>query len=504
MAAASSLAQRRRSTELTLVVMAGLITASAYTLASLGTNAEIPARIGPLLGLLLALLAIAHLAVRLVARGADPTLLPLTFFLHGMGYVMIARLTERLAALQATWSVLAIAAFIATLVLVPRVTDLARYKWTLFAIGSVLLMLPLVPGLGRSVGGAQIWVRVGPVNFQPAEFAKLALVVFFAGYLAERRELIRSGTRRLGPLQMPEFRHIAPILVAWAFAVVVMVGQQDLGSSLIFFTLFVVMLWVATERAVVLAIGTVLFGSAAWVAAQLFSHVQTRVDIWLDPWSRPLGSGYQIVQALYGFADGGLTGAGLGRGSPRRVPAAHTDFILAAIGEEMGLFGATAVLIAYLLLIGAGLRIALGTENAFEKLLAVGLTTIVGIQGFIIMAGVVKLLPLTGVTLPLMSYGGSSLLSTYILIALLIRLSDAGARRRGEVPDTPSVQERWRAWRLRRRAARGEAVLDADAPVRAMARTPARPADPAEVLVDADGTRHDSRHDTRPDDGARP
>jgi len=487
MGAAFSLAQRRRSTELTLVVMAGLITASAYTLAALGTNAEIPARIGPLLGLLLGLVAVAHLAVRVLARGADPTLLPLTFFLHGIGYVMIARLSERLAALQATWSLLAVAAFVGTLIAVPRATDLARYKWTLFAVGSVLLMLPLVPGLGRSVGGARIWVSAGPLNFQPGEFAKLALVVFFAGYLAERRELIRSGTWRVGPLRLPEPRYIAPILVAWAFSVVVMVGQQDLGSSLIFFTLFVVMLWVATERPVVLGIGAVLFGSAAWVAAQTFGHVQTRVDIWLDPWSRPLGSGYQIIQALYGFADGGLSGTGLGRGSPRRVPAAHTDFILAAIGEEMGLLGATAVLIAYLLLIGAGLKIALGTEHPFEKLLAVGLTTIIGIQGFIIMAGVVKLLPLTGVTLPLMSYGGSSLLSTYILIALLIRLSDSGARRRGEVPDTPSAQERWRAWRLRRRIARGHhpPAMSANRPTGG-----AMPAEAGEVLIDADRTDH--------------
>ena len=458
MAGVSMIAQRRRSVELVLVIMAGLITAAAYTLAALGTNAQIPARIGPFFALLLVLIAVAHLAVRLMARGADPTLLPLTVFLHGLGYVMIARLSERLASLQATWSVVAITAFVLTLFIVQRPTDLARYKWTLFAAGSILLLLPLVPGIGRSIGGASIWVKIGPVNFQPGEFAKLALAIFFAGYLAERRELILAGTWKVGPLRLPEPRYIAPLLVAWGFSIVVMVGQQDLGSSLMFFTLFVVMLWVATERFSVLVIGLGLFASAAFIASRLFGHVQTRVDIWIDPWSRPFGSGYQIVQALYGFADGGFTGTGLGRGSPGRVPAAQTDFIFAAIGEELGLVGASAVLMAYLLLIGGGLRIALRTDNSFEKLLAVGLTTIIGIQGFIIMGGVVKLLPLTGVTLPFMSYGGSSLLSTYILLALLLRLSDTGARRLGELPDSPSPQERWQAWRLRRRIARGRSV----------------------------------------------
>lgn len=451
MTAARSVARRRRRTELVLVVMAGLITGAAYTLAALGANAEIPARIGPFLGILLALVGLAHLAVRLLARGADPILLPITVFLHGIGFVMIARLSDRLAGLQTTWSFVAIAAFAATLFFVQRPTDLARYRWTLFFAGMILLVLPLVPGLGYAVGGARIWVRFGPINFQPGEFAKLALAIFFAGYLAERRELIAASTWKVGPFHLPELRYIAPILVAWGFSILVMVGQQDLGSSLMFFTLFVVMMWVATERVGYLVLGTVLFSGAAVVAWQIFDHVQTRVDIWIDPWSRPFGSGYQIVQALYGIADGGITGTGLGRGNPNTIPAASTDFIFAAVAEELGMIGAACVLMAYLLFIGAGLRIAIGTEHPFEKLLAVGLTTIVGVQAFIIIGGVVKLVPLTGVTLPFMSYGGSSLLSTYVLLALLLRLSDSGARRRGELPDDPTPGERWRAWRLRRR-----------------------------------------------------
>ena len=231
----------------------------------------------------------------------------------------------------------------------------------------------------------------------------------------------------------------------------VMVGEKDLGSSLLFFALFVVMIWVATERAAYLLVGLVLFGTAAFVAWKLFGHVQTRVDIWLDPWADSLDSGYQIVQALYGLADGGITGTGLGLGSPDQVPEAQNDFIFTAIGEELGLLGASAVLISYLLIIGAGLRIAVRTENTFEKLLAVGLTTIIGVQAFIIVGGVIKLVPLTGITLPFVSYGGSSLVSNYILLALLVRLSDSSARRLRELPDDPTPAERWAAWRLRRR-----------------------------------------------------
>ncbi len=320
--------------------------------------------------------------------------------------------------------------------------------------------MPLVPGLGYSVGGAKIWVNLGPINFQPGEFAKLSFAIFFAGYLAERRELIAAGTWKIGPIRLPEPRHILPILVAWAFSVVVMVGQKDLGSSLLFFTLFVVMMWVATERASYLVLGALMFGGAAYVAWRTFGHVQTRVDIWIDPWSRSLDKGYQIVQALYGIADGGVVGTGLGRGSPDKVPEAQNDFIFAAIGEELGLIGATAILMSYLLIIGAGLRIALRTDRTFEKLLAVGLTTIVGVQAFIIMGGVIKVVPLTGITLPFVSYGGSSLLSNYILLALLLRLSDAGARRLGELPDDPTPRERWGAWRLRRHVRRHGASVE--------------------------------------------
>jgi peptidoglycan glycosyltransferase len=448
--ATSPIATARRNSELGLVVMAAAITAVAYTLAALGQNSTIPARIIPFLIALLGLLLSAHVATRLLAPGADGTLLPLAVLLNGIGYVVIARLSDRLAGLQTTWTFIGVIAFVLTLFVVQRPSDLARYKWTFLFIGAGLLMLPLVPGIGTSVGGARIWVSIGPINFQPGEFAKIALALFFAGYLADNRELIAAGTRRVGPMRIPEMRFLLPVTLAWGFAVAVMVAEKDLGSALLFFTLFTVMMWVATERAIYLIIGLGLFSVAAYTAYQLFAVVQTRVSIWLDPWSQYEGKGYQIVQAMFAFANGGTGGTGLGLGSPTKIPAAKTDYIFAAIGEEMGLIGATAVLIAFLLMIGAGLRIAVRSERAFEKLLATGLTTIIGMQAFIIIGGVVRVVPLTGITLPFVSYGGSSLLANWVLLALLIRISDANARRAGEVPDQLTVGERWEARRLRR------------------------------------------------------
>jgi peptidoglycan glycosyltransferase len=451
MPVAPRLVARRRSTELALVFMAAAITAVAYTLASLGANAVIPARLGPFLALVLLLIGVAHIAVRMLARGADGTLLPLVVLLHGIGYVMISRLDDKFARQQSLWSLVSIAAFVVTLFVVQRPSDLARFKWTFLFIGAGLLMLPMIPGFGRNINGARIWVNLGPFGFQPGEFAKLALAIFLAGYLSERRELIAASTWKIGPVRLPEMQYIAPIIVAWGFAVLVMVGERDLGSSLMFFALFVVMMWVATERVSYLVMGFVMFMIAAYVSWRLFAHVQTRVDIWLDPWKDQYGKGWQIVQSLYGIGDGGVAGRGLGRGTPNTIPYAESDFIFAAIGEELGLIGATAVLMAFLLLVGGGLRIALRTDRTFEKLLATGLTTIIGVQAFIIMGGVVKVVPLTGVTLPFVSYGGSSLLANYILLALLLRLSDTGARRLGELPDEPTPRERWASWRLRRR-----------------------------------------------------
>lgn len=448
------MADRRRRTELGLVVFAGVITAAAYTLASLGKNSVIPPRILPFLALLLGVLVSAHVVVRLLAPGADSTLLPLAVLLNGIGYVMIARLSERLAGLQTTWTIVSVIAFAATLAIVRRVNDLARFKWAYFAVGAGLLLLPMVPGFGFSSNGARIWVSVGPINFQPGEFAKLALALFFAAYLAESRELLNKATWKVGRFMLPEPRDLLPLLGAWGFSVVLMVGQKDLGSSLLFFTLFIVMVWVATEKASYMAIGLTMFATSATIAYFLFDHVQTRVSIWLDPWKSYSGKGYQIAQSMFALGNGGLGGTGLGLGDPTRIPEAKNDFIFAAIGEELGLFGATAILIAFLLVIGAGLRTAMRAKRDFAKLLAVGLTTIIGVQAFIIIGGVIRVVPLTGITLPFVSYGGSSLVANYVLLALLLRISDNTAKRLGEAPDQMSVTERLEGARARRRARR--------------------------------------------------
>ncbi len=448
----SSVARARRSTELGLVLLSALITAASYVLASLGERSSMPARIVPFLLFVISLVLGAHVVVRLLARGADPLILPTAAFLHGMGYVMIARLSDRWAGLQATWSLVGIVAFAAALLLLEKPGDLRRWQWTSLGLGVFLLLLPLVPGVGFSSGGARIWVSIGPINFQPGEFAKILLAVFFAAYLAERRDLITSGDKKILGVTIPDIRHLAPIVMAWGVSVVVMVGQRDLGSSLLFFTLFVVMLWVATERTSFLVLGLGLFAGGAVVAHQLFSHVQTRVDIWLNPWDQYTGRGYQPIQALFAMANGGLTGTGLGLGAPAAIPAAHNDFIFAAIGEELGLLGATALLSAFMLLVGAGLRTALRAQGDFEKLLATGLTTIAAVQTFIIVGGVLRVVPLTGVTLPFMSYGGSSLVANYVLLAILIRISDHTAVSLHETPRTASPRERFITWRLQRAA----------------------------------------------------
>ncbi len=428
-AAIQTIGKRRRTTELGLLVLAVLIILGAYALASLGRNASLPADLWPFLAALLALLVGAHVANRKLASAADSLLLPIAALLNGIGYVFIARLDQDLAALQASWTALGIAAYVLTLVLVRDVRMLQRYRYTAGLVGVVLLIMPLLPGIGRSINGARIWVAIGPVSFQPGEFAKIAFAVFFAGYLVERRELLSVATFRVGPFNTPDPKHFAPVLLAWGASLVVLIFQRDLGSALLFFLLFVIMLWVSTGRVSYLLVGMGLFLLGAFISWTSFDHVQRRVSVWLDPWADPQGAGYQIIQAAYALAWGGTSGVGPGLGIAGRIPYDETDFIFAVIGEELGLLGATAVLCAFLLLAGSGLRIARESRDPFGSLLAVGLTVLIAFQAFIIMGGVTRLLPLTGVTLPFVSYGGSSLLANYVLLALLVRVSDQTARR---------------------------------------------------------------------------
>jgi cell division protein FtsW (lipid II flippase) len=423
------LARRRRTTELGLLVLAVLVICGTYALASLGRNASLPADIGAFLAVVVLLLLAAHLAVRRLAPAADPILLPVAALLNGMGYVFIARLDERLAGLQASWTAVGIAGFVLTLVVIRDVRVLERWRYTLGLVGVLLLVMPLLPGIGRTINGARIWVSIGPVSFQPSEFAKIALAVFFAGYLVERRELLGVATFRLGPFNTPDPRHFGPILAAWAVSLVVVVFERDLGTALLFFLLFVVMIWVATGRVAYLIGGAALLAIGAAFSWASFSHVRQRVDIWLDPWADPQGSGYQVIQGAFALAWGGTSGVGPGLGIAGRIPYEETDFIFAVIGEELGLIGATAVLCAFVLFAGSGLRIARTAADGFGTLLAVGLTTLMAFQAFVIIAGVTRVLPLTGVTLPFVSYGGSSLVANYVLLALLLRVSDSGARR---------------------------------------------------------------------------
>ena len=434
----------RRNTELGLLVLGTMFVVGAYVLTTLPDDSPIPNTTGPVLAIIVGLPLLAHIAVRRLAPQADGMLLPLASLLNGLGYVFIVRIDEAradpdgLAGLQSIWMILGVGAFIATLIVVRDVRVLERYRYTAGFVGIVLLLLPLVPVLGRTINGSKIWVSIGPVNFQPGEFAKLALAVFFAGYLWEKRELLAIN-RAYGPFSLPDPKHLGPVLLAWGASLVVMVSERDLGSSLLFFTLFLVLIWVATERVSYLAVGVALFAGGAAFAFNAFGHVQERVDIWFDPWGKDRG--FQVVQAAFAMADGGVAGTGLALGSPTKIPVVESDMIFAAIGEELGLLGATAVLIAFLLMIGAGLRIAQQAARGFERLLAVGLTTLLGFQAFIIMAGVTRLLPLTGVTLPFISYGGSSLLANYVLLAVLLRISNDSAERQSEALAAQSMTE---------------------------------------------------------------
>jgi cell division protein FtsW (lipid II flippase) len=301
----------------------------------------------------------------------------------------------------------------------------------------VLLLLPMLPVLGREINGARLWIRLGPLSFQPSELGKIALVLFFAGYLSERRELLAVTTRKIGPLGVPALRHFGPVLGAWGVSLLVMINQKDLGSSLLFFAIFVAMLWMATGRPIYLIAGVGMFAIGAFIAGRLFSHVAARIDVWQDPFAYLNDRGYQVVQSLFAFATGGAWGTGLGLGRPDLIRfSVHTDFIFSALGEELGLVGAAAVLTAYALLTARGFGLATRCRDDFSRLLAAGLTFAIGFQTILIVGGVTNLIPLTGVTMPFMSYGGSSLLSNFIAIALLIRISDEVGRQGGEAPPT--------------------------------------------------------------------
>lgn len=420
---------------LAFTILALVLSIGAYVDAGLGKRGHVPVTI-VLYGSIFAIgYLTAFIVIRRVAPLADPALFPTAGVLTGLGFAMIFRLSGGLAAEQATWVAVGLAAFCGTLLLVRDHRQLDAYTYTIGLLGIGLLLLPIVPGIGRTINGARLWVSLGPVGFQPSEIAKVLLVVFLASYLNAKKELLQVATARLGPLRLPAAKHLAPVLVAWATSLAVLFLQRDLGASLLYFGIFVVMLWVATGRAAYVVIGGILFVAGAWLGYLAFSHVQLRVDVWLhalDP-KKVFEQGYgQVAQAQFGMATGGLVGTGLGRGSPGLVPFASTDFIFAAFGEELGLLGTTALLLMYVVLVGKGIAIALRSSDGFSKLLAAGLATIIGLQTFVIVGGVTRVIPLTGVTLPFVSYGGSSLVANFVLLALLVRVSAGPAPRRGD------------------------------------------------------------------------
>lgn len=433
MSSRSALARFRRTRELSLGVLAVIIAISGHVLLALSKAPALPANLWGFVASLLALFAAAHLAVRRFAPRADATLLPIAALLLGIGFVTISRLDlsvapkDRVANAQAVWAIVGVGAFVLTLVLIRSVRSLARYRYTFLLLGIAALALPLVPGIGVEINGARLWVRVAGGTFQPGEFAKVLLVIFFASYLVDKRELLTSGSRRIGRMYLPDPKHLGPLLVPWAISIGIMVLQKDLGSSLLFFAVFLAMLYIATQRAGYLVVGAGLFAGAVAVSYQLFGHVQERVTIWLDPWSDAQDKGFQLTQSLFAFGTGGFTGRGLGLGNPGIIPVATTDFIFAAIGEELGLLGTVAVVGAFLLLVGSAFRIAVQSRREFPQLFAAGLGVILGVQAFVIIGGVTRVIPLTGVTLPFVSYGGSSLIANFVVIALLLRISDESA-----------------------------------------------------------------------------
>ena len=433
--------RRRRGAELFLLILALAVGIGAYAAVGLGVEGEVPADLFGYGGWLAALIIAAHIVVRFTAPYADPVLLPIVAALNGLGLAVIHRLdlayeaagrTAGFAQKQLTWMTLGVVLFLATMIFLRDHRVLQRVTYTVGLTAIALLLLPMVPGLGTTINGARIWIRVGAFSFQPGEVAKVLLVIAFAGYLVLHRDALALAGRRLLFIDLPRGRDLGPILAMWLVSLGILVFQRDLGSSLLFFGLFLVMLYVATERPGWLVVGAGLFIGGGLLAWQLFTHVQARVDIWLDPFDH-YGEGtddlaFQPVEAMFGMGWGGLIGRGFGDGDPDRIPYAESDFIVAAIGEELGLTGVIAVIVMYGLLVERALRAALVCRDGFGKLIATGLAGVLALQVFVVIGGVTRLIPLTGLTTPFLSYGGSSLVANWVIIALLLRISDQARR----------------------------------------------------------------------------
>ena len=427
----------RRTTELLLLLAASPVVILLFALAILASNEPLDlSSLAVPLGLFTAFL-VMHLAVRWLAPGADPALLPICFVISGIGIAFVMRLAPALASRQILWLFVSIAAMIATLFVIRSVKRLGEYKYTILLCGLILLLLPAVAG--TEISGSRIWLSLAGFSFQPGEIAKILIVIFLAAYLAENREMLSVSGHRVGRLNLPNLRTLAPLIVMWGISLVIVIFERDLGSALLFFGVFIAMLYVGTGRISFVVAAVLLAAVGAVLLYQAFSHVQARVAIWLDPFAYSQSAGYQLVQALYSLADGGMLGTGIGRGLPTLISVVESDFIFVAIAEELGFLGAAAVLMLFVLLAVRGFTIASRAASDTEAFSAAGLTVAIAFQAFVIVGGNTLLIPLTGVTLPFMSQGGSSLLASFVIVALLLRISDSGTGHERELQATVNL-----------------------------------------------------------------
>ena len=444
-----------RWTELRLLLPLALLVPLGFAITHAAATGTTEAGSLALPGVYLGMLLVAHLSLALTGHRGDQLLLPVVATIGGIGLVILNRLPQELAGMsvagielgmvgtQAAWFAVGLAAMVVTAVVFRDDRPLRHYKYSWAAAGVALLLITFL--FGYEVRGARLWIALGPFTFQPGEIIKIVLVVFIAGYLAEKRTLLAGAVQRIGPIALPPLPYLLPMIAMFVIVMLVVIVMRDLGTALLFFGIFLTMLFVATGRRSYVLLGLLLFFGGSYVAYTFFDHVRLRIDNWIDPFADPLGRGYQPVQALIAFARGGIFGEGLGDGLPTvggslPIPELHTDFIFAAIGEELGLVGAFAVLAFFLVLVFRGLRIALLAHDEFAALLAVGLTTSLGVQTLIIVSGTAKLAPLTGITLPFVSYGGSSLLASFVVIGLLLAVSHRTAESRAAAA-APDVRD---------------------------------------------------------------
>ena len=416
----------RRNLELVLLCVAAPLVVLLFAMIALNQGQALDMNTLGVPAGIFAAFVIAHIATRRFAPGADPALLPIAFALSGIGIAFVTRLAPDLAVNQVMWLFLGVAFMVLVLAFVRNLDKVANYKYTLMIVGFLLLLSPLVPGLGQEIYGSRIWLSLGGFSFQPGEIAKIIIVLFLAGYLAQNREMLSVFTVRVGPFRLPDIRTLLPLILMWGVALLIVVFEKDLGSALVLFFMFLVMLYVATGKKFYLAIGLGLIAVGGVGAFLAFDHVQVRVNTWLDPFADAQNTGYQLTQAIYSIADGDLFGVGLGNGLAEQIPVVESDFIFADIAEEIGLLGAAGVLLLFLCFAIRGFVTAARAKSDVSSFVAVGLTSVIVLQAFIIVGGVTRLIPLTGITLPFISQGGSSLLASFIIVGLLLRCGDEG------------------------------------------------------------------------------